>query len=1194
MMVRFNMKFNKLILGSFILLILLFSITAISAADLNDTDNTNVLKDKNTNDNSFSDLSQRIQDAESKIDLDNDYKYNSTKDMEHVKGINIIKNNFVINGNNHVIDCDNQARAFSITGNNVEIKNLIIKNAFYEQGSAISTVSTLTLNNVTFINCSGNGTEPNNLGAIQTQGKLTVNNCRFFDNSGYEGASISAYETNVTITNSTFTSGSHKIFKGHIYAYESNLIIENSDFLNTTSKYATAIFCEGAGKLDISNSRFKNLHANKTAGAIATKLIDSLGIIDCEFDNISSENNGGAIFIDSNGNKQKDISVVLTTNRFDNCYSSFGGAILQLGGHLILSLTNFTSNMAEYEGGAIYTSYANVQIYETNFKSNTLKDEVSYGGACYFDKGDVLLIKNNFENNLGYNVSTIFAYDTNLNMNNNYFNNPSSVTSIFTVYGKVSSNGNNFTNDKLSLNNKNDNYNFEGSANPFTVINSPSPVEEIPERFDLREKGWVTPVKDQGFMGACWMFGSLGALESALMRYANRTYSLSVNNAQNSMLQYSKYGTPTLVEGGSIFGSIAYLIDWLGVFPEDYDGYDELGKISSLFITPENIHVENAVCVPARNNALDNNQIKDALMKYGALSVGHNADFDKSKYYNPEHAAQYYNGNIKEGNHRICVVGWDDNYSRDNFINKPAGNGAWICKNSWGTDWGDKGYFYISYYDLSFASDESVGYIITNDTYNRIYQNDVGGKLARYNVNCYRSTFTSDEDELIAAVGTYFDKAGDNYQFTIYVNGVAVHSQQGKSSFGGYETIKLSKYVQIKKGDNFTVQFKNKLIVATEFRIHIQNGQSAYSLNNGKTWVDLAQSGDMAILKAYTITDFNITENMVKYYGNKTPFVAKVGAGEEVTFEFNGKIQTVKADENGSAKLEINCDVGNYPITTTYNNISIANYIMIKSTIISNDVERTQNSNYDYKIQVFDSAGNPLKNTKVAVSVNGKSNSYTSDGSGYITIKFTKLNQGYTTITVTNPATGEVKKSKITVYSRFNDDEDIVMYYYDGTKAKIIILGDDATPVGANQVVKIKLNKKTYYVKTNAKGIITFKIPKTLKPGTYILTAIYKGETNKNLVKVKQNLKTKKYTVKKSAKKLVIKATLKNGKKALKNKKITLKLNGKKFTAKTNKKGIAKFTIKKKYIKKLKKGKKYTMKVTYLKNTIKTTLKVKR
>ena len=139
----------------------------------------------------------------------------------------------------------------------------------------------------------------------------------------------------------------------------------------------------------------------------------------------------------------------------------------------------------------------------------------------------------------------------------------------------------------------------------------------------------------------------------------------------------------------------------------------------------------------------------------------------------------------------------------------------------------------------------------------------------------------------------------------------------------------------------------------------------------------------------------------------------------------------------------------------------------------------------------------------------------------------------------------------------------------------------------------IKLNKKTYKVKTKANGFITFKIPNTVKPGKYKLTAIYKGESIKKTVKVKQNLKTKKYKVKKSAKKLVIKATLKNGKKPLKNKKITLKLNGKKFKAKTNKKGIAKFTIKKKYIKKLKKGKKYSIRVAYIKNTIKTTLKVK-
>jgi len=79
-------------------------------------------------------------------------------------------------------------------------------------------------------------------------------------------------------------------------------------------------------------------------------------------------------------------------------------------------------------------------------------------------------------------------------------------------------------------------------------------------------------------------------------------------------------------------------------------------------------------------------------------------------------------------------------------------------------------------------------------------------------------------------------------------------------------------------------------------------------------------------------------------------------------------------------------------------------------------------------------------------------------------------------------------------------------------------------------VVIIKLNKKTYKVKTKANGFITFKIPNTVKPGKYKLTAIYKGESIKKTVKVKQNLKTKKYKVKKSAKKLVLNhPTLKEG-----------------------------------------------------------------
>lgn len=430
------------------------------------------------------------------------------------------------------------------------------------------------------------------------------------------------------------------------------------------------------------------------------------------------------------------------------------------------------------------------------------------------------------------------------------------------------------------------------------------------------------------------------------------------------------------------------------------------------------------------------------------------------------------------------------------------------------------------------------------------------------------------------------------YGFSISVNNVVVYEQKGVSSFGGYETIKLNKLVQIKKGDTFKITFKNRMFAVDELRIPVKKGQS-FGSADGKHWDDLSKLDAVAILKAYTVSDLNITQGLVKYYTNKEPFVAKVNPGEEVVFEFNGNKKTVKADENGLAKLNITCKPGKYSITTTYNNTSIVNYIIIKNTVVSSNVERTTNSDCNYKLRVLDSNGNPIKNTKVLITVNGNSKKYKSDSSGYITLKFTKLTKNKK-ITAKNPKTGEIKTSKILVYSRFSGNKNVAMYYYDGSKFTSYILGNTAKLVGKNQVVTIKINKKTYKVKTNAKGKIAFKIPSTVKPGTYKLSAIYKGEITKKTIKIKQNLKTKKYTVKKSAKKLTIKATLKNGKKALKGKKITLKLNGKKFTAKTNKYGIAKFTIKKNVIKKLKKGKKYTMKVSYLKNTIKTTLKVKR
>ena len=166
-------------------------------------------------------------------------------------------------------------------------------------------------------------------------------------------------------------------------------------------------------------------------------------------------------------------------------------------------------------------------------------------------------------------------------------------------------------------------------------------------------------------------------------------------------------------------------------------------------------------------------------------------------------------------------------------------------------------------------------------------------------------------------------------------------------------------------------------------------------------------------------------------------------------------------------------------------------------------------------------------------------------------------------------------------------------YYNKGTYS--VKVYDKYGKLASNVAVVFKINgKKAKTVKTNSKGIAKFKIPTKYVPKTYKITATALGLSVTKKLVIKQVLKLKKVKVKKSAKKLVITATLKEGKKALKGKKIIFIFKGKKYTAKTNKKGIAKITIKKSVLKKLKVGKKVTYKATYLKDTVKRTVKVKK
>ncbi len=98
---------------------------------------------------------------------------------------------------------------------------------------------------------------------------------------------------------------------------------------------------------------------------------------------------------------------------------------------------------------------------------------------------------------------------------------------------------------------------------------------------------------------------------------------------------------------------------------------------------------------PRRSGSLDNDNIKAALQTTGAL---YTTVYWSNTYYNTSSRAYYYSG-TSGSNHAVTIVGWDDTYSRNNFNPAAPGDGAFIVKNSWGTSWGNNGYFYLSYYD---------------------------------------------------------------------------------------------------------------------------------------------------------------------------------------------------------------------------------------------------------------------------------------------------------------------------------------------------------------------------------------------------------------------------------------------------------------------------------------------------------------
>lgn len=257
----------------------------------------------------------------------------------------------------------------------------------------------------------------------------------------------------------------------------------------------------------------------------------------------------------------------------------------------------------------------------------------------------------------------------------------------------------------------------------FRAVPEQGRVAEFPSKFDAREEGIVTSVKNQMPYGACWAFAMASAMETSLLRRGAGTFDLSeehlcyffanrvgdvlgnTDNDHNYHNMYNWAGEKDYHEGGNDMLAAEFLSTWSGMAPEEefplltnsshtefiYQNHD----FSSAYRTEA--YLEDSVF-----SDYSAERMKQLLLEYDSVSIMYNA---VDAYYNPDTAA--YSCTSSGGvNHVVTVVGWDDTFSKENFneISNVASDGAWIVKNSWGENWGENGYFYLSYEDKSISN----------------------------------------------------------------------------------------------------------------------------------------------------------------------------------------------------------------------------------------------------------------------------------------------------------------------------------------------------------------------------------------------------------------------------------------------------------------------------------------------------------
>lgn len=474
----------------------------------------------------------------------------------------------------------------------------------------------------------------------------------------------------------------------------------------------------------------------------------------------------------------------------------------------------------------------------------------------------------------------------------------------------------------------------------------------LPEKYDPRTINSTTPIKDQGQIPSCGIFASIACLEISAYKETGLKYIYSeeaprfilsnrlrkINAISEDVEDHGFYNINTLGLWG--FSDVsAYFtcrneaiiegntIDWLAPnlsvdVPYTNINHEEHYGVLEDDYWPSNINSSYANVYVSGTEYVNESSFKSKILEYGAIYTTFYSNKEKDPdSYNSETGAWY--SLTEKIDHSIAIVGWDDNYSRNNFNSNriPPGDGAWLIKNSWGTSRGEFGYQWISYYDVSLNCKDDANivnsvkplskneYMLAYDFCPTILYHNLS--TSSVNPSVYYSNVYDVSD--LKSVYGYIDKVqfynrniGDTYSVYIApvqngnlpsITGLGEPLATGTIDFDGYMTAVLTQQYALNENfDKYAIIIKittedSSVSLSREaeysngrWDISIKQGESYYYNNNSNLWVDVseafASNGNYSIrptlVRRTSITqDSTLEFNQVRY------------AGEDITVDLN-------------------------------------------------------------------------------------------------------------------------------------------------------------------------------------------------------------------------------------------------------------------------------------------------------------------